>query len=149
MSYDATKSTLHHALDMINSLMKATDKFATSASTRLQGNSTALDILNYYTNLAGMRQKMIDVVSEAPIGLVDYVRSQTGDTSVDPVAEYLLVRGAIEDVLDTIASLLPVSDIYLQVVTLTATGYDWRAFTPAQTNPVKIRMDILKAMIIS
>ena len=147
--YDATMGTLHQALADVDRVMCDIDRIAHRAATAMLKDTTAHDMLRLYSTLIERLQALTDVVASAPSGLVQYARDQKGDAGSDPVAEYQLVKSAVEDVIDTIAISLPVNSGYLQVVTLTATEFEWRAFTPVQTNPVKIKVDVLKNLIVS
>ena len=147
--YDATQSTLYSVLAEVDRLMRRVDQVAHRGSTALITNTTADDLLNLYGTMASLRQALDDVVGTAPAGLVAYARDQRADQGFDPVAEYQAVTAAIDDFLATVVPLMPTSGQYLAVLTLTAVGYDWREFTPAQTNPIKIKLDVIKDMIVS
>ena len=147
--YDATMTTLHASLAAVDRVMCDIDRIAHRAATEMLSATTAQDMLRLYAILVERLGELTGIVNAAPAGFAQYARDQKGAADLDPVAEYLLVKAAIEDVVNTIAASLPVSGGYLQVVTLTATTFEWRTFTPAQTNPVKIKVDILKDLIAS
>ncbi len=90
-------------------------------------------------SIIGIRRKFISAKDEfnrfaAVPGIADYARNQHNDPSYDVIAEYTLMKTAIDGVITWIADNFPADDDgYILKDQLTPTGTDVRAFTSAAT----------------
>ena len=148
MAYDATRTSLYSTLVTIDGIMRQIDATAHTASTAMLNDISAESVLRTYALIRTLRTRLQDAVAAAPAGLVAFAQEQWGDAS-DIVADYQAVVTAMDEVLAAVDTLMPQSGGYILVQQISDGVITWRTFTPAQANPIKIKMDVLKDSVVS
>ena len=133
MAFLATNQGLADAYSQIKRIAAAiqthSDNLIVSSAA---GDISALRIVNSATNLRGWRAELVELASTP--GLQAYAKTQEDEPTYDVAAEYLAMRGKVDDVITWIVANIPTSSGYMIVQTMESDGsITTRTFTPAQT----------------
>lgn len=146
MAYPTESAAI--ALQRIDQLMIRTRQLCASRKADMaSGDVTAELVLDdLRANLLSLKAEMAEL--SATPGLIEEARRQKNDGNLDIVSEYQAVIAAIDDLLASIAAAAPKdASGYLLIRKLTATGYEHRTFTPAQTAGLRMKLDAVIAAI--
>jgi len=100
MTYRVTSITLADALDNVNRAVLSIKNVASAFKTRVQtGSVTYYEVDKVVSDLRANREYM--ELYRATSGLAQYAKDQANDQAYDIVAEYLAMRTALDDVLNT------------------------------------------------
>ena len=100
MTYRVTSITLADALDNVNRAVLSIKNVASAFKTRVQtGSVTYYEVDKVVSDLRANREYM--ELYRATSGLAQHAKDQANDQAYDIVAEYLAMRTALDDVLNT------------------------------------------------
>lgn len=129
-----------HALNLAIQIKSRSDSFISTAKNEAV---TGQRILNLFDELKNADASFATITTTS--GLADYARAQMDDTSIDIVAEFAIMRNAIQAVIAWVTANAG-DQILMPSIDLTGTVI-YPQFTPAQTTDLRIVLQTLSDKI--
>lgn len=146
MAFPASNDSLAKTWQETQQLAATVKSMAAAVVVDLDSDVTSQYLLNIYASMA--RYKLTFQQYAAVPGLVAYVKDQLDDQNLDISAEYTAMINAVEALRAAIIDPFPKDGAgFLLEKKVSAEGFSYRTFTPAQTASVKTAAQALVASI--
>lgn len=140
MAFIANTVSLQRGFEQLQSIAQAQKTYLQSWSAKLTGNITALDAMEWVSNLNRALAAM-DAVASLP-GMQAYAQQQFGNAAYDVATEYTNMRSAQAAVLSWLKTNIPSNAITISNGVAVGAIY-----APAATAPLKTLVDAAVATI--
>jgi len=110
--------------------------------------ATGIDATDLLGILTTLKQYSVDLTAFKQVaGIAAYAKEQEVDTNYDVVAEFNTLIASVDLAVTNIATAIPTTAGWLQLLTLSGSDVVWREFTPAQLSIVKTNLDSISAQV--
>ena len=140
MAFIASTVSLQRGFEQLQTVAQQEKVYLAQWSAKLAGNITALDAMEWVSNIARAVAAM-DAVATLP-GMAAYAQTQFGSGTYDVAAEYTSMKNALNAIAAWLKTNIPANAITISNGVAVGASY-----APAATSPLKTLVDAAAATI--